>query len=120
MLGVCLVSLPGNLSALARELQVSVFAVVSSIWPWFWRFVVVAAFAGVLGLRWRASLPYVAGTACVTGVLYAAVMLPMIMGSHLRGYLPSQATRLWDDLCRRFSWSSAATVGQELEAPKNL
>jgi O-antigen/teichoic acid export membrane protein len=119
MLGVSLVSLPGNLSALARELQVSTFRVASSIGSWFWRFVIVAALAGVLGLRWRANLPYVVVTACVTGVLYAGVMLPMIMDSHLRSYLPSEVTRMWDAVCRRLSWSSAATVGPELEAPKN-
>jgi len=119
ILGVCLVSLPGNLLALAGELQVSIFTVASSIWSWFWRFLIVAAFAGVLGLRWRANLPYIAGTACVIGVVYALVMLPMVMDSHLRMYIPSRVTRLWDAVCRRLSWSSAASVGQSLEAPKN-
>jgi O-antigen/teichoic acid export membrane protein len=117
ILGVCLVSLPGNLSALAKELQVSIFAVISSIWSWFWRFLIVAAFAGILGLRWRANLPYIVGTTCLTGLLYALVMLPMIMESHLRIYLPPQATRLWDAVCRRFNWSNVAVA--PLEAPKN-
>jgi O-antigen/teichoic acid export membrane protein len=124
ILGVCLVSLPGNLSALAGELQVSIFKVVAAVGSWFWRFLIVAAFAGALGLRWRANLPYIAGTACVTGILYAAVMLPMIMDSHLRIYLPPQAIRVWDAVCRRFSFSSAAAAGPQLEAPievpKNL
>jgi O-antigen/teichoic acid export membrane protein len=119
ILGVCLVSLPGNLSALAGEVQVSVFRVASSIWSWLWRFVIVAAFAVALGLRSRANLPYIAGIATITGLVYAAVMLPMIMDSHLRTYIPSQATQVWDALCRRLSWGSSVPVGQELEVPKN-
>ncbi len=118
ILGVCLVSLPGNLSALAGELDVSIFAVASAVWCWFWRFAVVAAFAAILGLRWRANLPYVVGVTCVTGIVYAAVMIPMIMESHLRNYLPLQATGAWDALKRRLSWT-AASVGRPLEAPKN-
>ena len=117
LLGVCLISLPGNLAALAQELQVSTFAVASSIWPWFWRFVIVAALAGVLGLWSRPNLPYIIGVTSVTGALYVAIMLPMIMESHLKNYLPSQAGQLWDAVCRRFSWGSAPVV--PLEAPKN-
>lgn len=117
ILGVCLVSLPGNLSALAKELQVSIFTVIATVWSWLWRFLIVAAFAGVLGLRWRANLPYIVLTTCVTGLVYALVMLPMIMDSHLKAYLPPQATRFWDAVRLRFSWSNAGVAS--LEAPKN-
>jgi len=121
ILGVCLISLPGNLSALAGELQVSIFTVAASIWSWFWRFAIVAAFAGLVGLRWHANFPYIAATASVIGAIYAAIMLPMIMDSHLRNYLPPRAIQMWDGVCRRFSWSNGAPVGPQLEAeaPKN-
>jgi O-antigen/teichoic acid export membrane protein len=108
--GVCLVSLPGNLAALANAVRVSIFAVVLSIWPWFWRFVIVAAIAAVLSLYWHASLVHTAGIALLTATLYGALMLPMIMDSVLRAYLPSQATRFWDGLCNRLSPGN--TVGQ--------
>jgi hypothetical protein len=124
VLGVCLVSLPGNFSALAGELQVSLFQVVAAVWPWFWRFAITAAFAVVMGLRWRANLPYIVGTACLAGGLYTAIMLPMIMGSVLRNYLPPEVTRLWDAMRGRFRPNSATPVGPQLEdpveAPKNL
>jgi O-antigen/teichoic acid export membrane protein len=117
ILGVCLVSLPGNLSALAGELQVSIFQVAASVWPWFWRFMIVAVLAGVLGLRWRANLPYIVGTTCVTGVFYLAIMLPMIMESKLRRYVPLQVTRPWDAVCRRFSWTNADAMEPVAPAP---
>jgi hypothetical protein len=90
--------------------RVSIFAVVLSIWPWFWRFVIVAAIAAVLSLYWHASLVHTAGIALLTATLYGALMLPMIMDSVLRAYLPSQATRFWDGLCNRLSPGN--TVGQ--------
>ena len=119
ILGSCLVSLPGTLSALAGELQVSVFTVAASIWSWFWRFVITAAFAVVVGLWWRPNLPYIVGIASLTGVIYTAVMLPMIMKSSLRNYLPPQATGLWDAMYRRFGWTSATPVSPQLGEPKS-
>ncbi|MFY9556738.1 MAG: oligosaccharide flippase family protein, partial [Blastocatellia bacterium] len=38
MIGVCSISLPRNLSALARELNTSRAALIAPLWPWFWRF----------------------------------------------------------------------------------
>jgi O-antigen/teichoic acid export membrane protein len=119
ILGSCLVSLPGNLSALASELHTSIFSVAASLLGWFWRFLTVAAVALVLGLRSRPNFPYIVLISVVTGTLYAAIMLPMIMDSHLRVYLPSKITRVWDALYRRLSWSSTPAVAQGLEAPKN-
>lgn len=98
---VCLVSLPANLLALAREVKVSVLDVVYAIWPWFWRFTLVACGSGLLGLRWRASLPYAAGLGCITAAVYGIVMLPMLMNSNIRGYLPPVVNRTWDRLCGR-------------------
>jgi O-antigen/teichoic acid export membrane protein len=119
IVGVCLVSLPGNLTALAGELRLSVFRVASSIGAWLWRFSIVAVLTGMLGLRWRPNLPYIVGTALVAGLLYVAVMLPMIMDSHLKQYLPLPAVRLWEAFLRRFNWAGVAPVAQPVEARKN-
>lgn len=119
IVGVCLVSIPGNLSALAGELQVSMFRIIQPLWSWFWRFLLVATFAVLLGLRWHANLPYIVGVTCVVGALYVALMLPMVMDSHLRTYLPPQAIRLWESLLRRVNWPGGAAVVQPVEAPKN-
>lgn len=131
ILGVVLVSLPGNLSALAGELRVSVLKVVSSIWSWFWRFFLVAGVAGLLGLRWRANFLYAAGLASVTTILYAAIMLPMIMNSDLGNYVPERVRRFLELAMRRCGLGrseqivqNAAVAGDaadvpELEAPRS-
>lgn len=131
ILGICLVSLPGNLAALAHELQVSMFRVAASLWSWFWRFAIVAVMAGLLGLRWRANLPYIVGVASLTGLVYTAMMLPMIMQSHLRVYIPAWATGPWDRMWSRFTGNGPGPVapalrasvvepaGEPVEAPKN-
>jgi O-antigen/teichoic acid export membrane protein len=117
--GVSLVSIPGNLRALARELQLSMFTVASSVWPWCWRFLIVGALTATLGLRWRPNLPYIVATAGIAGLLYGVVMLPMIMDSCLRPYLPPQAIRVWELIVRRLSWAGAGGIVQPAEAPKN-
>jgi len=118
ILGVCLVSLPGNISPIARELDVSLFKVLSPLGGWFWRFLIAAALAAMLGTRWHANLPYIAGITCLISAVYAALMLPMIMDSELKSYLPSQVLQVWDTFWRRFSWSGPAATAP-IEAPKN-
>lgn len=119
VLGLCLVSVPGNFSALAHELQMPMLRVAAPLWPWLWRMSLAGAFAAVVGLRWRANLPYVAGVAFLVGGAYVLLMLPMIMNSHLRRYLPSPVTRVWESMLRRLNWSSVAAVAAQVEAPKN-
>lgn len=118
ILGVCLISIPGNLTALAKELEVSVFRVAAPIGSWLWRFVLVGTGAALMGLRWHAQLPYVIAISCAAGALYIAVMLPMVMDSHIRQYLPPQVTSVWEALLRRLNWSGVAGV-RPVEAPKN-
>jgi O-antigen/teichoic acid export membrane protein len=109
LVGVCAVSLPANLWALAREVQVSVLKLLGAIYPWFWRFAIVAVVSVILGLRWRGNLPYIAGTACFTAALYAAVMLPMIMDSGLREYIPRRFTEFWESFRRRLTFGPPVT-----------
>jgi O-antigen/teichoic acid export membrane protein len=119
VLGLCLVSIPGNFSALAHEVQMPILRVAAPLWPWFWRMSLAAAFAALVGLRWQAKLPYIIGVACLIGGVYILLMLPMIMNSHLRRYLPSQVTRAWESLLRRLNWSSAPAVAAEVEVAKD-
>jgi O-antigen/teichoic acid export membrane protein len=119
IVGVCLVTLPGNLLALAHELEVPIFKVIASIGPWFRRFLPVAALAVVVGLPSHASLPYLVGVTSLVGAIYVGVMLPMIMNSHLRAYVPRQAAQLWDAFLRRLNWIGVGPVAQQADEPKN-
>jgi O-antigen/teichoic acid export membrane protein len=116
--GVCLVSIPGNLTALASEVGLSVFRVASSIWAWLWRFAIIGALAGVMGTLWRPNLPYIVAIACLAGLLYAAIMVPMVMDSDLKQYLPPAILRMWDQFTRRLSWG-AVPAPEPVEVQKN-
>jgi len=88
ILGVCLVSLPGNLSALARESGVSVVTFMRSLWPWFWRLVILVVGAGVVARAWAPNtFLALAVTAASTILIYSALMLPVALQSHLGVYL---------------------------------
>lgn len=109
MLAVCLVSLPANLWALAREVRVPVSSILKALWPWFWRFVILVVGAIVVGFQIHPNLPYIAGITSLTALVYGAVMIPMLMNSYLRSYLPAIITQRWDRLWRREP--EAVTVG---------
>ena len=88
ILGVCLVSLPANLSALARESETSVAIFVRSLWPWFWRLVILVVGAGVVARAWAPNtFLALAVTAASTVLIYSALMLPVALQSHLGIYL---------------------------------
>jgi O-antigen/teichoic acid export membrane protein len=119
VVGVSSVSLPGNLNGIARELGVSTFGMIASIWSWIWRFAIVASASAIVGLWWRASVLYIGGVACATGAVYCAIMLPMIMDSSLRKYLPARITSAWDTVWHRLTLRNSVAVVQELEVPKH-
>ncbi len=87
IIGVCLVSLPINLSALARESGVSRLKLVQPLWPWLGRFLILSVMAGLLT---RISAPENFLTLAITcaGVtlVYVAVMLPVALQSPLGAY----------------------------------
>jgi O-antigen/teichoic acid export membrane protein len=86
--GVCLVSLPANLSALARESNLSLWALVRPLGPWFSRFVLLALGAGALVRVWMPStLPWLAVTAVGVALVYAAVMFPLALRAPLGLYV---------------------------------
>jgi hypothetical protein len=55
------------------------------------------------------------------------VMLPMVMNSHLRPYLPAKATGVWDAALERLRWPGVGALVRpvsaapqvEVEAQKN-
>ena len=88
MAGVCLVSLPANLSALSRTGTVTASALAWSLAPWFWRFAAAAAFAGLLA---RAFVPEsfygVAFAGLLAGGVYGALVLPLALREPLGTYV---------------------------------
>jgi O-antigen/teichoic acid export membrane protein len=88
IVGVCVVSLPANLSALARESDASVREMVSPLVAWFVRFVLLVCAAGALARVWTPNTVALLGvTSIVTGVVYAAVMFPLALRSPLGLYV---------------------------------
>lgn len=88
VLGACLVSLPANVSALARENNVSVWEMVRPLLPWFGRFLVLVTGAGFLARVWIPdSVLLICATAAATGIIYAAVMFPLALREPLGQYV---------------------------------
>lgn len=87
ILGVALVSLPRNLSALARENGVSLPALLRPLLPWLWRFSLLAVgawlSAQVISPRGFAAM---AVAAALTGSAYLLVMLPLALRGPLGLY----------------------------------
>ncbi len=88
IIGACLISLPANFSALARETEMSVWQMFKPLAPWFMRFVLLALCAGAAGKIWAPNtLPLLAVTATITALVYAAVMFPLMLRNPLGTYV---------------------------------
>lgn len=88
IIGACLISLPGNLLALAHESNVSLWRLVQPLSPWFVRFVVLVFMAGVVARTWTPkTLLLLAGTAGTIGLVYLAVMFPLALRYPLGQYV---------------------------------
>jgi|GEM_PF-690491 len=86
--GVCLVSLPLNLSALARENKLSLGGLVRPLLPWFARFFVLMLASYALARIWTPhTLLLVAVTAAACITVYAAVMFPLALRAPLGIYV---------------------------------
>jgi O-antigen/teichoic acid export membrane protein len=95
--GVCLISLPANLTALSHESGKSLSAVLWPLWPWFWRFAVLASGCEILQRFWRPHNPVTLGlTVVLVLAIYFFLILPMLMRSPLQKYLPREVVELWD------------------------
>jgi hypothetical protein len=100
IIGLCAVSLPGNMSALSGARAVRVPELLRSLAPWFWRFAALACACGVFAQRFvPATFPALAATALAVACVYAALMLPVALrdplGSYIRPRLPSFGKRLF-------------------------
>ena len=88
ILGACLISLPLNLVALARESNVSIWALLQPLFAWFIRFVALAFAAGVVARSWTpTTFPLLVVATTVSGIIYLAVMFPLTLRSPLGLYV---------------------------------
>jgi O-antigen/teichoic acid export membrane protein len=92
LVGICTVSLPSNLHALAHEEGVSLIASIRPLKPWFVRFALVAGSVTAAISMWTAyGLWMFALTGALVGCLYLATMIPVLLSPPLG---PVLATRL--------------------------
>lgn len=88
MVGVCLISLPANLTALARESNLTVWELVKPLSAWFVRFVVLILAAGVLARFWSPnSVALLVATVAGSALIYLLVMFPLALRHPLGIYV---------------------------------
>jgi len=88
IVGVCLVSLPRNLSTLLRDLEIPLSTLLRPLSHWFWRFAGLVVLFGLAGQIWLTNnFIKLAVAAILAGLIYFAVMLPMAWNSPLAPYL---------------------------------
>lgn len=86
--GVCLISLPANLWALAREGNMSVMKLVKPLLPWFARFVVLVSVIAVLARTWKPNNFLLLGlTVAAVALVYVALMFPLTLRAPLGQYV---------------------------------
>lgn len=86
--GVCLISLPSNLIALSRNADVGLARLITPLWPWFWRFALLAAAATLLTQIFPSTTIVETGArGAGAALVYAALMWPAAFQSPLGGYL---------------------------------
>jgi O-antigen/teichoic acid export membrane protein len=86
--GVCLISLPANLWALAHEGNLSVAKLLRPLLPWFARFVALAAVIVLLSRIWIPNNFLLLGvTAAAVGTAYLAIMFPLVLRAPLGDYV---------------------------------
>ncbi len=88
IVGVCLVSLPLNLSALARESGLSLWELIRPLSPWCLRFVALMVGAGALARVWIPNTALlISVTALASALAYAVVMFPLMLRYPLGMYV---------------------------------
>jgi O-antigen/teichoic acid export membrane protein len=88
IIGACVVSIPANLSALARAVEVSRSTLLLTAWPWFWRFTCLVLISGIIGMAWVPNtFLMLALTAISAAVVYFVVMMPVMLNSSLGIYI---------------------------------
>jgi len=88
ILALGVVSLPINLSALARESGSTVFGLVRELWPWAWRFAISLAVAGAIATVWRpASFLALATAGTMAVAVYGVLTVRRLLHPPLSLYL---------------------------------
>ena len=101
VVGVCLVSLPLNLSALPSANATPVGELLRSLAPWFWRFALLALAAGAWGRHFvPGSFRSLAATALCVGGAYLVVMLPVAWRDPLGIYVRPRLSPLVERFIR--------------------
>ena len=101
LIGVCLVSLPANLSALARDTGVSFSRTLRELLPWLVRFVPVAVAAAFVPRLFRASNLLEVVLICgAVALVYSLLMFPLALRSPLGEYFLAQMPERYSQLLR--------------------
>lgn len=88
IVGACLISLPANLSALARESNRPVWRLMQPLAPWFLRFLILVAGTGALARAWTPhTLPLLAAAVAGSALVYLLVMFPLALRYPLGQYV---------------------------------
>lgn len=88
MVGVCVVSLPANLTALRRDTEASLAAILLPLVGWLARLLLLVAIALAVVRSWSPkSLASLVGAAVLAAVAYAATMAPLALRPPLGEYL---------------------------------
>ena len=88
ILAFSLVAVPANLVAVARETETSVWSLLAPLWPWAWRFSLIAACAAASARLWTPNTFVRLSMASVLAVIaYGAVMIPLVLRDPLGPYV---------------------------------
>ncbi len=89
MMGACLVSLPLNLSRIARDTDTTIPQLLwGMLGGWFWRFLLLIAGSLMVAFRWSPSSLIQAGLATLAvSAVYCLVMLPNLLRAPLGNYV---------------------------------
>jgi O-antigen/teichoic acid export membrane protein len=105
--GSLFVAVPVDIYFLARELKVSLRQLLRHYVPYLWRSLVVGFLAFALIERlYIPNLAWLVLAAICIGLVYVAVMIPVVRRSDLWDYVRSTAGGLRSDVSRVLSWSS--------------
>ena len=104
ILGVCLITLPFNLTALSHEVGVSLTALITPLWSWFWRFSILSVGAIAAGMHWGSMKFWgLAITSILASLIYVVVMFRPALDSALGEYLLPRFILIW----KRLSWATS-------------
>lgn len=88
IIGVCLINIPSNLTALLRESGITVQEFLRSLWPLFWRLALLVTGAGAIAKLWTPHDYFELATAAVVMTLaFVALMLPVALRPPLGAYI---------------------------------